>query len=122
MGTREKMAKSLRSKWKRKMRAEKRVRYGAKERAKLEKMCAAAKEREVAELKTASEIREAAMDSTSEIREDAMDSTSKSGHSQKTYKNEHGNYPKWMSRKKIEKQKKINNKKKILKKTEKHLK
>lgn len=32
------MAKSLRSKWKRKMRAEKRVRYGAKERAKLVKM------------------------------------------------------------------------------------
>merc|ERR1712179_726540 len=32
------MAKSLRSKWKRKMRAEKRIRYGEKERAKLEKM------------------------------------------------------------------------------------
>nr|ACO14732.1 C12orf31 homolog [Caligus clemensi] len=32
------MAKSLRSKWKRKMRAEKRIRYGVKEKAKLVKM------------------------------------------------------------------------------------
>ena len=32
------MAKSLRSKWKRKMKAEKRVRYGQKERDRLEKM------------------------------------------------------------------------------------
>ena len=32
------MAKSLRSKWKRKMRAHKRVRYGAKENARLMKM------------------------------------------------------------------------------------
>ncbi len=32
------MAKSLRSKWKRKMRAEKRVRYAVKERAKLDKI------------------------------------------------------------------------------------
>ena len=32
------MAKSLRSKWKRKMRAEKRVRYGEKEKARLIKM------------------------------------------------------------------------------------
>eukprot|EP00096_Caligus_rogercresseyi_P001829 TRINITY_DN1310_c0_g1_i1.p1 TRINITY_DN1310_c0_g1~~TRINITY_DN1310_c0_g1_i1.p1 ORF type:complete len:152 (-),score=39.86 TRINITY_DN1310_c0_g1_i1:95-487(-) len=32
------MAKSLRSKWKRRMRAEKRIRYGEKERAKLIKM------------------------------------------------------------------------------------
>ena len=51
-----------------------------------------------------------------------MDITSKSGHSPKTYKNEHGNYPKWMPRRKVDKQKKINNKKKILKKAEKHLK
>merc|ERR1711997_656655 len=108
---REKMAKSLRSKFKRKMRAEKRVRYGAKERAKLEKMCQAAKEREVAELKTASDIRD-----------EAMDMTAKSEHNHKTYKNEHGNYPKWMSRKKVDKQKKMNNKKKILNKTQKHLK
>ena len=35
-----KMAKSLRSKWKRKMKAEKRVRYGQKERDRLEKMLA----------------------------------------------------------------------------------
>ena len=40
------MAKSLRSKWKRKMKAEKRVRYGQKERERLEKMLAQAGEDE----------------------------------------------------------------------------
>ena len=38
------MAKSLRSKWKRKMRAEKRVRYGEREDKRLVKMLEAAKE------------------------------------------------------------------------------
>jgi hypothetical protein len=37
------MAKSLRSKWKRKMRAEKRVRYGEKEKVRLLNMLDAAK-------------------------------------------------------------------------------
>ncbi len=40
------MAKSLRSKWKRKMKAAKRVRYGEKERARLDKMLADFKESE----------------------------------------------------------------------------
>ncbi len=40
------MAKSLRSKWKRKMKAQKRVRYGEKERARLEKMLKDFKESE----------------------------------------------------------------------------
>ena len=38
------MAKSLRSKWKRKMRAEKRVKYGERENKKLVKMIEAAEE------------------------------------------------------------------------------
>ena len=40
------MAKSLRSKWKRKMRAIKRERYGVKERAKLDEMVKKAREHE----------------------------------------------------------------------------
>ena len=40
------MAKSLRSKWKRKMRAVKRIRYGEKEKARLEKMLKDFKEQE----------------------------------------------------------------------------
>ena len=41
-----------------------------------------------------------------------MDTTVKSDHSHTSYKNQHGNYPKWMSKKKVEKIKKIDRKKK----------
>ena len=34
---------------------------------------------------------------------EGMDTTVKSEHSSTTYKNRHGNYPKWMSRKKVAK-------------------
>merc|ERR1711976_720376 len=93
MGT--KMAKSLRSKWKRKMKAIKRVRYGEKERAVLEKMIDDAKTS--GSLKTAQDIKDDAMDTTAKV-------------------NEHGNYPKWMSRKKVDKLKKVKQKKKDNKK------
>ena len=97
------MAKSLRSKWKRKMRAIKRVRYGEKERVVLEKMLDDAKAS--GSLKTAQEIKD-----------DAMDTTAKSEHNHTTYQNEHGNYPKWMSRKKVDKLKKVKQTKKVNKK------
>ena len=45
-----------------------------------------------------------------------MDTTAKSEHNHKTYLNEHGNYPKWMSRKKVDKLKKVKQKKKVNKK------
>merc|ERR1711915_837863 len=93
----QKMAKSLRSKWKRKMKAVKRVRYGEKEKAVLTKMLDDAKE--AGNLKTGQDIRE-----------DAMDTLAKSDHSHTSLKNEHGNYPKWVSKRKI-KQKKKNTKK-----------
>jgi len=93
------MAKSLRSKWKRKMKAIKRVRYGEKERVVLEKMLDDAKAS--GSLKTAQDIKD-----------DAMDVTAKSEHNHTTYKNEHGNYPKWMSRNKVDKLKKVKQKKK----------
>ena len=46
-----------------------------------------------------------------------MDTTVKSDHSHASYKNEHGNYPKWMSKKKVQKIKKIDKKKKNTKKS-----
>jgi len=97
------MAKSLRSKWKRKMKAIKRVRYGEKERAVLEKM--------IDDAKTSGSLKTA-----QDIKDDAMDTTAKSEHNHKTYLNEHGNYPKWMSRKKVDKLKKVKQKKKVNKK------
>jgi hypothetical protein len=97
------MAKSLRSKWKRKMKAIKRVRYGEKERVVLEKMLDDAKA--AGSLKTALEIKV-----------DSMDTTAKSEHNHTTYQNEHGNYPKWMSRKKVDNLKKVKQTKKVNKK------
>merc|ERR1719270_164987 len=97
------LAKSLRSKWKRKMKAVKRVRYGEKENAVLNKMLDAAKASGL--LKTAEDIKE-----------DAMDTTQKSSHSHTSLKNEHGNYPKWLSKRKITQMKKVKQKKKNTKK------
>jgi len=93
------MAKSLRSKWKRKMRAVKRVRYGVKEKAMLEKMVSQSKKSEDVEMKTAQDIKDA--------------QAIKSEFSSKSFKNKDGNYPKWMSKQKI---KKIKDRKKIKKK------
>merc|ERR1712096_221458 len=95
----------LRSKWKRKMKAIKRVRYGEKERAVLEKM--------VDEAKISGSLK-----SAQDIKDDAMDTTAKSDHNHTTHKNEHGNYPKWMSRKKVDKIKQVKQKKKVSQKTQ----
>eukprot|EP00088_Acartia_fossae_P020588 TRINITY_DN22131_c0_g1_i1.p1 TRINITY_DN22131_c0_g1~~TRINITY_DN22131_c0_g1_i1.p1 ORF type:complete len:106 (+),score=37.99 TRINITY_DN22131_c0_g1_i1:39-356(+) len=97
------MAKSLRSKWKRKMKAVKRVRYGEKEKAVLNKILDAAKE--AGTLKTGQDLKE-----------DAMDTTAKSDHSHTSLKNQHGNYPKWVSKRKIAQIKKVKQKKKTTKK------
>jgi hypothetical protein len=45
-----------------------------------------------------------------------MDTSVKSQFSSKTFKDQHGNYPKWMSKAKIEKLKKKSSKKKKIKK------
>ena len=45
-----------------------------------------------------------------------MDTTAKSEHNHTTFQNEHGNYPKWMSRNKVDKLKKVKHKKKVNKK------
>ena len=45
-----------------------------------------------------------------------MDTTQKSSHSHTSLKNEHGNYPKWLSKRKITQMKKVKQKKKNTKK------
>ena len=51
------MAKSLRSKWKRKMKAEKRIKYGEREEKRLIKMLEAAKEEAVVDESRAKRLR-----------------------------------------------------------------
>ena len=48
--------------------------------------------------------------------DDVMDTTLKSDHSHNSLKNQHGNYPKWLSKNKVDKMKKISKKRKITKK------
>merc|ERR1712079_37005 len=109
-----KMAKSLRSKWKRKMKAEKRVRYGQKERDRLEKMLASAakeekerqEEKEKEHMEHEPQVLGANEEKTEEKDKDAMDTSSSKQapkHSSKSLKSQYGNYPKWMSNRKIQK-------------------
>ena len=101
------MAKSLRSKWKRKMKAIKRVRYGEKETAKLVKMVEQTKE----DKKAQEEARDKeTMEHEPQVLgggsgEDsgkdaaAMDEDSEEAERKKkllTIKNEHGTYPVWV--------------------------
>jgi len=96
------MAKSLRSKWKRKMRAIKSVRYGVKEKVMLDKMVEQTLAREEVEVKTVKDIKEDAV----------METETKSEFNPKTMLNKDGNYPKWMNKNKIKKIKKTNSEKK----------
>merc|ERR1711931_247475 len=102
-----KMAKSLRSKWKRKMKAVKRVRYGEKEAKVLNKIVEGAKQRreemekehqpkllgEGYVLRTPEEGNDSNMEVTDGKKASAVNG--------KTLKNEHGNYPVWVSKRKI---------------------
>ena len=100
------MAKSLRSKWKRKMRAEKRVRYGEKEKAKLVKMLDDFKkveeEKEKHQPETLGKMdTETKADKTDD--DETMDTTDpKARHSSNSKKNQFGSYPVWMSNRKIQ--------------------
>ncbi|XP_065296728.1 protein LLP homolog [Dermacentor albipictus] len=112
------MAKSLRSKWKRKMRAKKRERYSVKELAKLKEMLAAA----------ATSKSDVDMSDTGiivdgkQVADRAVESSEPSGtqadgqastemdvdkpvrkYDPKTLRDEHGSYPVWMSQRAIRK-------------------
>jgi len=116
-----KMAKSLRSKWKRKMRSVKRVRYGEKENKVLEKMIKNTEERKKmldSVTETCKMLRcnignctlkhgpqplgDASLDPITT--EDCnMDCSQKpKTYSSKTKRDEHGTYPAWMSKRKIQ--------------------
>merc|ERR1712135_28754 len=117
------MAKSLRSKWKRKMRAIKRVRYGEKENKVLEKMVHNTEERK----KLLDSVTETCKmlrcnigncvlkhdpqplgdtSSTPIAADDDMDCTAKAkNYSSKSKRDEHGTYPAWMSNRKTKQQK-----------------
>jgi len=112
------MAKSLRSKWKRKMKAVKRVRYGEKEAKMLNKIVEGAKERREEMEKehdpqTLGELMAKAgyvlrkdkeggeADTSMEVADGGDKKATGSGVSGKTLKNEHGNYAPWVSKRKI---------------------
>merc|ERR1712195_112616 len=122
-------AKSLRSKWKRKMRAEKRVNYGERENKKLVKMIEAAEELKkenllgnkvvlnskgqdgvMGEDKIELELANTLANTNKKfVDPDTMETNEKAKSvSTKSLKDEHGNYPVWMSMRRVQKQQKKN--------------
>merc|ERR1712241_1379522 len=118
----QKMAKSLRSKWKRKMRAVKRVRYGEKEAKMLNKIIEGAKARreEMEKEHKPEPLGEGLVENGEDkVALEGMDVEKKaSSVSAKTLKNEHGNYPVWVSKRKIANIKKTGKKNKSTKHVE----
>ncbi|XP_076284854.1 protein LLP homolog [Lasioglossum baleicum] len=114
------MAKSLRSKWRRKCRAVKRERYGAKELDRLKKTLGITKNgSQDTEMKDISEI--ATVVDAKSLIDDAksLNDTEKGGaddtmdvdkdskvYNKRTMRDQHGNYPVWLNRRKIAKLKK----------------
>ncbi|XP_054609717.1 protein LLP homolog [Dunckerocampus dactyliophorus] len=104
------MAKSLRSKWKRKMRAEKRKNNAPKELARLKQALSHDKKgdammsdmQEIATVVPAEKIKkDADVDITEAGDEGKMDLDSK--RNKKTLLNEHGQYPAWMNQRQAKK-------------------
>ncbi|KAK0181762.1 hypothetical protein PV327_004016 [Microctonus hyperodae] len=115
------MAKSIRSKWRRKCRAVKRERYGAKELAQLKKTLGidehAPTDEEmkdisnIATITDAKTIKEEKKDKKVGIEEEIpelepMDEDGKRIYNKKTMKDQFGNYPIWMNKRRIAKHKK----------------
>ncbi|XP_076845841.1 protein LLP homolog [Brachyhypopomus gauderio] len=124
------MAKSLRSKWKRKMRAEKRKKNAPKELARLKAALGHEGKgeismKDVAEIATvvpAEKVKEKAVDVEMAGQDDdtgKMDTDSK--RNKDTMLDEHGQYPKWMSQRQTKKLKRQRQKKKGLQKKPKGL-
>ncbi|KAJ8672878.1 hypothetical protein QAD02_004139 [Eretmocerus hayati] len=112
------MAKSLRSKWRRKCRAVKRVRYGEKELARLKKTLGidenAPNDVEMSEIEKiatvtdAKAIKQGKQKDNSEAPDEIekMDDGTTRVYNKKTMLDQYGNYPVWMHRRKILKHKK----------------
>ncbi|XP_012281726.1 uncharacterized protein C12orf31 homolog [Orussus abietinus] len=111
------MAKSIRSKWRRKCKAVKRERYGAKELERLKKTLGldgnSTGDVEMAELsKIATVIDPKSVNDAAETNdvpattEEKMEEDGKRVYNKKTMRDQYGNYPIWMNRRKIAKHKK----------------
>ncbi|KAG8578012.1 hypothetical protein GDO81_010355 [Engystomops pustulosus] len=97
------MAKSLRSKWKRKMRAEKRKKNAPKELARLKNVLAKANAdvlmedvKEIATVVTADKVKEKATVEVEAAEGDTMKMETDVKRNKKSLLNEHGQYPVWM--------------------------
>lgn len=118
------MAKSLRSKRKRKMRAIKRIRYGEKELQRLKEMVAKTEEKEAKESsvlhKLQSHFTVTSMDTDNQTSEGVAkgkatlgasgmetDVLEASAHKRKTMLNAKGQYPEWMNSRRLKKQKAV---------------
>ncbi|CAK9805142.1 Protein LLP homolog [Anthophora plagiata] len=114
------MAKSLRSKWRRKCRAVKRERYGAKELERLKKTLGVndngtqdvemSEISKIATVVNAETIKENAKTNEDKEAQDAermdVDSVGKRIYNKRTMRDQYGNYPVWMNKRKITKHKK----------------
>ncbi|XP_015591921.1 protein LLP homolog [Cephus cinctus] len=110
------MAKSLRSKWRRKCRAVKRERYGAKELEKLKKTLgidenthADAEMPDISEIATVTDartIKEKSKEKNKAAETEVMEQDGARVYNKKTMRDQYGNYPVWMNRRKILKHKK----------------
>ena len=119
------MAKSLRSKRKRKMRAIKRIRYGEKELQRLKEMVAKTEEKEAKEStvlhKLQTKFTVTSMDTDNQTSDESKAKVSKalgaavmetdvleaSAHKKKTMLNAKGQYPEWMNSRRLKKQKAV---------------
>ena len=103
------MAKSLRSKRKRKMRAIKRERYGKKELEMLKQTVEGINNTKDEEMKEIYKVRKGSEVIDEMKNQDTMDvDTDAKKYNKKTKLDEHGNYPVWMNSRQIKKQKKKN--------------
>lgn len=105
------MAKSLRSKWKRKMRAEKRKKNAPKELARLKSTLGLGGKgeismkdvEEIATVVPAEKLKEKAADVDMEGDDDTGNMDLDSKRNKRTQLNEHGQYPAWMSQRQAKK-------------------
>ncbi|XP_054160130.1 protein LLP homolog [Oppia nitens] len=106
------MAKSLRSKWKRKMRSVKRVKYGEKELKKLLSIVEISKQKEIAresakdvEMKPIGSNKQTAEETESEpMTTNILER--EASRSKKTLRDQFGQYPQWMNKREIKKRQK----------------
>lgn len=111
------MAKSIRSKWKRKMRSVKREKYGKKELEMLKQVRAAAEASKQQNMETSALF---TVKTSEDLRKDEQNAdkmeTDEKHRNPKTLRDEHGQYPVWMNQRAIAKRKKIAQKQKKAKK------